>query len=207
MFKFIYDYFIKRIQFSTGIEQAIQELDTFQWCSSLGKPTENIDCDYNITRVEDIKDALRLLSRKMDYKGIATLENLFIQADNRATVYLSNNRRREYDTEYNEVSSKLDKLFDFKKIEDVYNSFNEKYNTDVKIYLKGVIYGYIHDLYFGNNDKLYPTFFLDILDIYRKGHIIVGWEGKFAHFRGIKSDRLIDWSAKISKEEGNLLVW
>lgn len=207
MFKFIYDYFIKRIQFSTEIERAIQELGTFQWCFNLGEPVKKIDCDYNIVNIRDTKKALRLLSRKRDYKGLTTLEHLFNQADNRMSGYLCDNRRREYDTEYNQVSNKLGKLFDFKKIEDVNNSFNEKFNTNIRLHLNLFVYGYIHDLYFGNNDKLCPTFFLDILDIYRKGHIIVGWEGKFAHFRGLKSDRLIDWSAKISKEEGNLLVW
>lgn len=198
MFNFIYDYLFKKIEFDEIMINCIDEIQSIQWGENVGKPLKNIECKYKILQITNDNDALNYLKYEDNYKDIVCLENLLNEGNNRTTRYLSNYKRREYDGEWNRVTDKANKIIDFKKIENKELLFNKRYNSSVNLYLSRFIYQYLHCLYFKRYDKNIPSFGLDIFDIYRNGHLILGWKGSFPSPSPAR---------EIMPEEGILLVW
>lgn len=197
MFKFIYDYFFKKIIFDEELIANIQLLSKTNWLSNIGEPIDNIDCKYKIMQVTSAEEALRYLQYEISQKGIVTLNDLLNEGSNRSSGYLSDYRQREFDTEWNEVSKKANEYIDIALINKMEEKFNKKYKTNVNLHLLEYIYDYVHCLYFKNNDLKFPTFALDVFDIYNKGHVIVAFKGKF----------LSSYNQPISPEDGTILIW
>lgn len=198
MFQFIHNRFFKKIIFDEDILQSICEISKINWCENVGKSIEQIYCQYDMLQAQTDREALNYLSKETNSKEFVCLENLLIEGLNRSSGYLFDYRREEYNSEWNKISEKADEYVDFQKIIEKENLFNKNNSSSVNLYLSRIVYHYIICLYFKKNDPNFPTFVLDIFDIYKKGHIVVGWKGKFPSPASNNS---------ISKEEGILLVW
>ncbi|MCG8806424.1 hypothetical protein G1K75_12260 [Tenacibaculum finnmarkense] len=189
----------KKIKFNSDILSFINsELDNINWFSNIDKPNDLSINNFNIKKIEE--KVIRILSSKKDYKNYVGLHNLLLEAENRSSAYLFNNKRKKYNDEWNKLANKINSEIDFNRIKDIEDSFNQLNKTNIDLLLPYVIRGYVRDLYFKENDNTYPSFFKDIIDIYKKGHIIVGWENRFKFKENLKTN-------PISKEEGTLLIW
>lgn len=188
----------KKIKFNSDILSFINsELDNINWFSNIDKPNDLSINNFNIKKIEE--KVIRILSSKKDYKNYVGLHNLLLEAENRSSAYLFNNKRKKYNDEWNKLANKINSEIDFNRIKDIEDSFNQLNKTNIDLLLPYVIRGYVRDLYFKENDNTYPSFFKDIIDIYKKGHIIVGWENRFKFKENLKTN-------PISKEEGTLLI-
>jgi hypothetical protein len=60
----------------------------------------------------------------------------------------------------------------------------------------------LKEVYYKTLFDNYPTFWIDILDVYLQGHIVIGWLGKFpSHEVQVKE------ILPISPSEGILNIW
>ena len=202
MFKFIYDYFLKKISFSDELIKDIQSLSGIDWLANIGQPLNEINCIYNITQVASSTEALKYLQYEMSPRGFLTLNDLLNEGSNRSAGYLSDFRQREFDTEWNEVSKKANEYIDIELLKAFESEFNQKYKSNVNLHLLEYIYDYIHCLYFKKDDSEFPTFALDVFDIYKKGHIIVAFK-----YNNPKGRFISSYNEKFSPKDGTILIW
>ncbi len=178
MFRHLYSYLFTKIEFSENILLAIKDINKIDWCSNVGLVEDNIVSPYNLTWCNE-KEALAYLSLDMNENEIVCLENVLLLGSNIMSGYLAKRDTVLYDTHWNRVVKKTQEYVDFERIKQAEKSFHKKYSTDVDLYLHTFVYTYILTLYFyEKNPNIPKRFAVDILDIYRKGHIITAWQGK-----------------------------
>lgn len=178
MFRHLYSYLFTKIEFSENILLAIKDINKIDWCSNVGLVEDNIVSPYNLTWCNE-KEALAYLSLDMNENEIVCLENVLLLGRNIMSGYLAKRDTVLYDTHWNRVVDKTSKYVDFERIKQAENSFHKKYSTNVDLYLDRFVRQYILALYFyEKNPNIPKRFAVDILDIYRKGHIITAWQGK-----------------------------
>lgn len=185
-----------RIKFNKSMTSLINEYEEFLWFENIDKEIE-LNLNYGIKFVNK-EDAISRLSKKRNYKGRITLENLIIEANSRASEYLYQNYRKHHQKTWNKLVKKINKLEMFRKIKEKEAQFLLK-NKVENIHLDKILRGALTDLYFKDITEEYPTFYIDIISVYRLGKIIIGWEGKFPHENNFTQ-------TKIMKNEGKLII-
>jgi hypothetical protein len=163
------------------------------------------DTQYRIELVHTIDEAEKKLAYKRDVRGFVTLDNLLIEAGRRKELFLSLNHRSELENTWNKLTDTIVKAyisnykFDFDKIQE---KFNDEFGIQVDLYLRRIFVDTLNEIYFKSYIENFPTFFTDIIDVYLKGNVIVGWLGKFgSHEIQVKE------IFPISPNDGILNVW
>ncbi len=190
----------KKIEFSNEMITFIKDLDNINWFSNVGK-NPNLYLEIPFEQKKSREEVIKILKYKRNAKGIVCLENLLLEADNRSSAYLCINRKNEFNYTYNRVVKKINKNLENSKIKEISKNFQiPQQKEQINLFIDRIIRACLMDLYFGANDENYPSFFLDIFDIYKKGNTIIGWQGKFIPKKGLNTN-------KITKDEGNLILW
>jgi len=177
-------FYSKKILFNDRMEYFIEEMKHNSWFNNCG-------CDYSAGlfykyQVEtDISQVTKELQRKHNYKDNICLDNLIVEIDRRITIYLYKNHRREHQVTWNKLVDSINKRFmniqseiDFSHISFL---FHTKYNikTKVNLHLYSIFRGALIEFYILEYIPNIPTFYTNIIQIIRDGHIIIGWKGKF----------------------------
>lgn len=178
MFRYLHSYLFEKIEFSESILLAIEEINKIDWCSNIGLKDNNIVSPYKLIWCNE-NEALKYLSLDMNTNEVVCLENVLLMGRNLISGYLAKHDRTLQDTHWNKVVDKINEYVDFKRIQYAENLFNKRYSTDVELYLNRFVRQYILTLYFYEKNSNIPKLFaLEVLDIYKKGHIIIAWQGK-----------------------------
>lgn len=175
MFSFLSNLFNK-VVFDEYVIARIEDFNKIKWCGNLEKESD-IKCKYDIIRCNK-KDALRYLDYKSNSRGVICLENVFNAGSNNMSWYLSTHNTKLFNSEWNSVSEKSASFVDFNKLKKNESEFCLYAKKEIDIKLSWLAYMYVQNIYFGRIYPDIPSFPLDVLDIYHKGHIIVGWKGK-----------------------------
>ncbi|MFB2538922.1 MULTISPECIES: hypothetical protein [unclassified Acinetobacter] len=176
--KYVYDYVFKKVEFSEDLINHIDRLNCIDWCSNLGNKDTKFDLPYTIKYCNQ-QEAIYYLSFDRDKENITILENLFLLNRNILSGYLSTHHNHIFNTEWNKVVDTADKYLNLSRLQKSENFFNENTRSNSKLYLNRFVRVIYH--YFAENNINFPRqFYVDILKIYEKGHIIVGWQGNKA---------------------------
>lgn len=191
--------FLKKIELNNQMSQFVEELSTINWFSNVGSKLNSKLDYYDVINI-DKKQSLEALRSKPNTNEAICLENLIGEAMRRSLSYLYNNRRKDHQNTWNKLSKKNRQVIDFDKIDNISNQFMMDNDIKTDLRLQQVILFHMNELYFKELDDNYPTFFMDIFNIYRKGNIMVGWRGKLPP----EAEFL---ETKISRDNGSVLIW
>lgn len=191
--------FLKKVKLNHKMEQFVDEISNMNWFSNVGNVFISDTNYYNTISVER-KEALKVIHYKPNTNKVICLQNLIGEAMRRSLSYLYNNRKDDHKHTWNKLAKKNREIIDFSKINNIANEFTKDNDLEDDLCLQQVILYHMNELYFQELDINYPTFFMDVFDIYRKGNIMVGWKGKLPP----ESDFL---DTKIHKDNGSVLVW
>lgn len=179
--------FNKKTIFNEKMEEAIDAIKQFHWFEKCTVPYTahhyyDYIQEYSLCKVE------KQLNRVLNYNNFVCLRNLYIEASYRQINYLM----REYSSPnegYREAMKTLDainkRLFNKNNEIDfdyISNSFISKYKMSIpleNIEIQRLVRELLFELYFIDKKKDFPIFFSHIIEIYRQGHIVIGWHGKF----------------------------
>lgn len=163
------------------------------------------DTQYRIELVHTIDEAEKKLAYKRDVSGFVTLDNLLIEASRRKQLFLSLNHKNEIENTWNKLTDTIVKAYISNNkldIDKIQQNFNSKFGVQVDLYLRRIFVETLNELYFKSRIENFPTFFSDIINIYLKGNVVVGWLGKFgSHENQVKE------IFPISPNDGILNVW
>lgn len=177
MFRYLYDYLLKKVSLSENSIKEIHLLNQIDWCSNVGNIDENISTPYKITWCTQ-EEALYYLSFDTDKDGITSVENLFLLTSNILSGYLVKHHHHLYNTEWNKVVDEINKHANYERISLKQKIFNEKFHSNVNLRLENYIRLYGLMSYFYEKDHNLPRlFFFEVLKVYTSGHLIVGWKG------------------------------
>ena len=193
--------FRKKIIFTDEMNQFIETVKEIEWFNNCGKVYQK-KLFYNY-ELENIENASKKLNYVKNYKEFFILENLYITADRRITNFLRENNEKEYNWTWNKLADVVNKRFmnnsseiDFMEIE---NNYCIKFNVKNNKMIYKVFRSTLFELFFKNYMPNLPLLYDTIFEIYKDGHIIIGWEGK-----QIEADL---WSKEpIKKTDGKIKI-
>ena len=175
--------FGRKIEFNDKMNELIETVKGINWFSNCGKVyTKDLYFNY---KLENENNTLKKLNQKRNYKEFVILENLFIAADRRKDLFLYRHHYKEHQYTYNKLMDRINKRFmnnineiNFVEIDSNYwNKFNinnrKKYTS-----IYGIFRITLAELFFDSYISNIPIFYNHIFEIYKDGHIVVGWEGK-----------------------------
>jgi len=201
---FLDNLFGQKIILTPEIKIMAEKVIENNWFENCGVRSA-FDTQYRIELVHTIDEAEKKLAYKRDVSGFVTLDNLLIEAGRRKELFLSLNHRSELENTWNKLTDTIVKAyisnykFDFDKIQ---QNFNSKFGVQVDLYLRRIFVETLNELYFKSRIENFPIFFSDVIDIYLKGNVVVGWLGKFgSHEIQVKE------IFPISPNDGILNVW
>lgn len=178
---FIDNLFGKKIILTPEMEIMAEKMIENDWFRNCGK-TSDFNTKFKTEFVNSIDEVEKKLSYKRDVKGFVTLDNLFIEAGRRNQLFLSLNHKNQYGSTWNKLTDVIVKeyisnyKFDFDRIQE---KFNSKIGFQTDLYIRGLFIDILSEIYFKSIIENYPTFFTDVIDVYLKGNVIIGWLGKF----------------------------
>jgi hypothetical protein len=199
---FLDNLFGKKIIFNNEINKFINCNKKIEWFNNCGKIYQK-KIFYNY-ELENKKNVSKKLNYIKNYKEFVILENLFIVADSRINNYLRENSKKDFNWTFNKLADVVNKRFmdnsneiNFMKIDDYYS---KTFNTKNKRTIYKIFRSYLFELFFIEYIPNIPIFYKNIYEIYKDGHIIIGWEGK-----GIEKEL---WSKEIIKTtDGKLIIY
>jgi len=180
------DFLYKQFVFTEQMEQYIYLFQNINWFSNCLKQLDDDSFYFDYIQENNILKVKEKINQNFNYRGNVCLRNFFIEGEFRQENFLmratSINEGRKEIIKIMDIINKrfLDKTgeIDFKKIE---NDFKNKYNIETGSL---EIYRFFKDLlietYFLSKYKSFPILFNRLFNIYYKGHVIIGWKGKFA---------------------------
>ncbi|RKO68397.1 hypothetical protein D7322_27350 [Sphingobacterium puteale] len=196
--------FGKKIVFTPEMKIMAESLIENDWFRNCGQQSD-YDTKFNVEIAHGISEVEKKLAYKRDVKGFVTLDNLLIEAGRRSQLFLSLHHKNEMQYTWNRLTDVIIKeyisnqKFDFDKIQ---NNFNTLLGTQTDLYLRGVFINILKEIYFNSFIEGYPTFLSEVVDVYLKGNVIVGWIGKF----GSHEVQVNEISA-ISVNDGVVNIW
>jgi hypothetical protein len=192
----------RKIVFSDEMNEFIEMFKKIELFNNCGKSySKKIFYNYEL---ENEKNVSKKLNYIRNYKEFVTLENLFITVDRRIGNYQKENDERDFQWTWNKFADIVNKRFmnntneiNFIKID---NNYSVRFNVKNKRNIYKIFRSNLIELFFKNYTPNMPIFYNNILEIYKNGHIIVGWEGKT-----IENDI---WSKEgIKSTEGKLIIY
>ncbi|TDK21484.1 hypothetical protein E2F46_14690 [Luteimonas aestuarii] len=178
---FLDNLFGKKIILTPEMEIMAEKMIENDWLRNCGK-TSDFETKFKTEFANSIDEVEKKLAYKRDVKGFVTLDNLFIEAGRRNQLFLSLNHKNQYGSAWNKATDVIIKeyisnyKFDFNKIQE---TFNSKIGVQTDLYLRTIFVETLREMYFRGIVENYPTFFTDVIDVYLKGNVIIGWLGKF----------------------------
>ena len=182
-------FFKKKIVFTDKMNETLRSFDEIPWFSCCGVPYDEPSY-YPYLQEKDPKRAEKLLLHTKNYSGTVCLTNLFKEGICRAdTFILQTAGWKFYQNEfmpcveaswrtYEKRASKVNGL-------DL-NSVGKRFLRDcgfpdsIDLQLCRMVQYLLVEQYFLERFPQFPLFFSRIIDIYKDGHIVLGWNGRFA---------------------------
>ena len=196
--------FGKTITLTKEMEEMADKLIANDWFSNCGKKS-SANIKFQIAQENTIDEVEKKLSYKKDIKGFVTLDNLLIEAGRRSELFLSLYHQREKENTWNKLTDAIvnryiaNNKFDFDSIE---HTFSSQYDITVNLEIRRIFIDVLKEIYFKNKIENYPIFLIDVIDVYLKGNVIIGWLGKFgSHEVQVKE------IFPITPRDGVLSVW
>jgi hypothetical protein len=194
--------FSSKIQLSDKIEKFILCVKNINWFKNCGEKYLG-KIEYDVIFEESLSNASKHLIQE-NHGNFKNIENLFGVADSRLNWFFEKNIRKEQSTrnrliDFMNRRFKNNKEIDFNDIENnyckVFSINKPRYNWFYWMFSANII-----EMYFQDNFKNIPIFYSQIIDIYKNGHIITGWQGKFK-----SQDLCLD--TPIEKQDGKIIVY
>ena len=194
--------FGRKILFTDEMNQFIETVKEIEWFHNCGKLYQK-KLFYNY-EMENKKNVSKKLNYIRNYKGFITLENFFITVDRRIINYLTENEK-SYHWTWNKLADVINKRYmnnsneiNFIEIDNNYSKqFNLKKNKRI---IYQIFRNTLFELFFMNYIQNLPLFYTNIFEIYKGGHIIIGWEGN-----EIEKDL---WSKEMIKTtDGKIIIY
>ena len=170
----------RKIEFSKEMKKIIEDFKGIEFFKNCGKLyNKKLFYDY---RVENGCNIKKQLNRKTNYKEFVILENLFIVASRRLENYLNNNSKKDHEWTYNKLADTINKRFSKNTSEINFPEIDKNYCNKFLVRNTRIIYqlfrNILFELYFIEYIPKVPIFYNHIFELYKEGHIIIGWEGK-----------------------------
>ena len=204
--------FKKKIVFTEGMNETLCSFDEIPWFSCCGVSYDKPS--YYYLQEKDPKRAEKLLLHTKNYSGTVCLTNLFKEGICRAdTFILQTAGWKFYQNEfmpcveaswrtYEKRASKANGL-------DL-NSAEKRFLRDcgfpdsIDLQLCRMVQYLLVEQYFLERFPQFPLFFSRIIDIYKDGHIVLGWNGRFAsHETNLENEN----GTPILPTDGSLIIW
>ena len=205
--------FKKKIVFTEGMNETLCSFDEIPWFSCCGVPYDKPSY-YPYLQEKDPKRAEKLLLHTKNYSGTVCLTNLFKEGICRAdTFILQTAGWKFYQNEFMpcvEASWRTYKKRVSKANGLDLNSAEKRFLRDcgfpdsIDLQLCRMVQYLLVEQYFLERFPQFPLFFSRIIDIYKDGHIVLGWNGRFAsHETNPENEN----GTPILPTDGSLIIW
>lgn len=206
-------FFKRKIIFTEEMKQTLQSFDKISWFSCCGVPYEKSSY-YLYIQEKSPERVEKILRHTMNYSGTVCLVNLFKEGARRADTFILQTAGRRFyqdvfipcvEGSWNAYEKRVAKGWgmDLNLAE---KRFLQSYGFDntMELHLCRILQNLLIEQYFLESFPQFPLFFSRIIDIYKDGHIVIGWKGKFAtHEVDLKSEN----GTPISPTDGSLIIW
>ena len=181
--------FKKKIVFTEGMNETLCSFDEIPWFSCCGVPYDKPSY-YPYLQEKDPKQAEKLLLHTKNYSGTVCLTNLFKEGICRAdTFILQTAGWKFYQNEFMPCVEASWRTYEKRALKanglDL-NSVEKRFLRDygfpdsIDLQLCRMVQYLLVEQYFLERFPQFPLFFSRIIDIYKDGHIVLGWSGRFA---------------------------
>ena len=170
----------KKIVFSDEMNEFIGTTRKIEWFNNCGDTyAKKLFYKYDL---ENKNNVSKKLSCIRNYKEFITLENLFIVADRRIANYIRENSEKDYNWTWNKLADNINKRFMNNANEinfiEIDNNYSVRFNVKNKRIIYRIFRSILFELFFMKFIPTIPIFYNNIFEIYKDGHIMIGWEGK-----------------------------
>ncbi len=206
-------FFKKKIIVTEEMKQTLQSFDEIPWASCCGIPYKK-ESYYPYIQETSQASVEKILKHTMNYSDTVCLVNLFKEGVSRADAFILQAAGwRFYQNTFlpcvkaswlaYEKRIKKGQGLDLNLVE---KNFLNYYGFDnaIGLHLSRLLQYLLVEQYFRESFPQFPLFFSQIIDIYKAGHIVIGWKGKFnTHEVDINSDN----GKPILSTDGRLIIW
>lgn len=205
--------FKKKIVFTEGMNETLCSFDEIPWFSCCGVPYDKPSY-YPYLQEKDPKRAEKLLLHTKNYSGTVCLTNLFKEGICRAdTFILQTAGWKFYQNEFMPCVEASWRTYEKRALKanglDL-NSVEKRFLRDygfpdsIDLQLCRMVQYLLVEQYFLERFPQFPLFFSRIIDIYKDGHIVLGWSGRFAsHETNLENEN----GVPILPTDGSLIIW
>jgi hypothetical protein len=192
----------RKIVFTDEMNNFTEIVKKIEWFNNCGNIyTKKLFYDYDLENQDNVSKKLNYVK---DYREFVTPENLFMMADRRTANYQRKNAERDYNWTWNKLADVINKRFmnNTKEINlaEIDNNYSIRFNVKNKRILYKIFRSCLVELFFMKCTPNMPIFYNNIFEIYKDGHIIIGWEGK-----AIEKDI---WTAEaIKTTDGRIIIY
>lgn len=206
----IFNFIRKQSYFTEEMEYYIDIFRNINWFFNCSEELNDDSIYFDYIQENNIEKVKEKINQHLNSRGNVCLRNFFIEGEFRQETFLmratSINEGRK---DIIRIIDLINKRFlhkkqeiDFEKIE---NRFKYKYNIEsgsleIYRYFKALLV----ETYFLTQYKTFPILFNRLLNIYKNGHVIIGWKGKFiSHNINIEKSPI----KSIEKNEGKVILF
>ena len=197
--------FGKKIIFNEKMFDFIELVKQIDWFSNCGALLDKYLC-YEYIIIKDKEKAVKQLNSERNYKNFTSLTNLLIEANRRLGHYLDKYYEKEAQWTWNNLADSINNKFMNNSNElnfiEIDERFSIEFNVKNKRWIYQIFLATMVELYFIDYIPNIPAFYTKIFEIFKNGHIITGWEGKFA-----SHETTIFLTTPIEAKDGKLLIF
>lgn len=201
----LFDFLFKNIEFNEKMNSFVENFKNNDWFVNCGNKY-NAFSYYEIHQEFHKLKAQERLNQKRNSKNFTSLDNLIIESSRRLHLYLQTYHPEENQVTWNKVAKSINKKFYNKKeiidFELLSKQLENKCDLVGDLYMYRLFHGTLMELYFSEYLKDIPLFFVNIFDIYKNGHLIIGWEGKF-----LSQEKHPNIFTPIEKTSGKIIIF
>lgn len=206
-------FFRRKIKSMYIMEQITDIIENTAWFSSCGLSYEKPSY-YQFIQYDDSNAVETRLNHRLNYSGNTSLENLFKEGLCRADAFaLETCGWKFYQNEFLKTMQLIWKTYedaicrfpglDLKRKErDLLESC--RFDPSLKLCTEQLVQYLVLEKVFVKESPQYPVFFSHVFEIYKEGHAVIGWKGRFpSHDRNLEDECI----HPISPDEGKLVIW